>query len=82
MDDPGDAIERMAHRVGVEHGGFHEVSTVGDARAQAGRQIVEDRHLATGGEQVMRDVRADVAGSPGEQPPRHAHHRVTRTCPR
>jgi hypothetical protein len=30
----------------------------------------------------MRDVRADVAGSPGEQPPRHAHHRVTRTCPR
>ena len=82
MDDASDAIERMAHRVGVEHGGFDEVRAVGDARAQAGREIVEDRHLATGGEQVTRDMGADVARSPGEQPPRHAHHRVMRSDPR
>ena len=70
-DDVGVDVERLADVVLDEAGAGVEVL------APTRREVVDNRHLVTAGEQCVDDVRADEPGASGDDRP-HARNRSAR----
>ena len=66
-----DALEQVAHRVGVADVELRQLGPGGERRldvlALAGRDVVENRDLVTPLEQGIHEVRADEAGPAGHE---------------
>ena len=67
-DDVGLRLtDRLGHRVGVADVDLHEPRAVlrclGEVRALAGREVVEDGDRVAAGDQAVDEVRADEAGA-------------------